>query len=142
MGSLLPVAPGEARGQAAGEQPEEGGGKEINKMTPEDRQRVYLEEKARLEIRQKLQRESQGKTIGCALLAILGILVILFMAGSVIEENSTTKFNALTPDQQRAETLRNCASLERGWEFKIYSELTPQERRLKASCEYYESGGK
>lgn len=120
----------------------------MNELTPEDRRRIYLEERVRLEIRQNLQQQNPGKKanlgsfLGLALLGILGLLVILFVAGSVMEDNSATKFNALTPDQKHAETLRNCASLRRGWEFKTYSELTPQERQLKASCEYYESGGK
>ena len=52
-------------------------------LTPEERQKIYLEEKARLEVRRELggQKTSAGKIIGYVILGVLGLLVVLFIYG-------------------------------------------------------------
>ena len=51
-----------------------------------------------------------------------------------MEQSREAKFNSLTPEQRHAETLRNCASLLKSWEFKTYSELSVAERQMQAAC--------
>jgi hypothetical protein len=105
-------------------------------LTPEERQRIYLEEKARLEVRRELegQKTSAGKVFGYAVLAVLGLLVLLFIAGSAMQQSKDAEFSKLTPAERHAKTLENCASLLKSWEFKTYSELSVTERQIKAAC--------
>lgn len=42
---------------------------------------------------------------------------------------------ALTPEQQRGGRVQTCIKLEQEWAFKLYSELTPEERRIKLTCD-------
>ena len=108
-------------------------------LTPEERQQIYLEEKSRLEAHDQPDAESKqtgaGSILGRIALGIIALLVVLWIIGNAMEQNEDTRFNALSPEQQHAETVRNCAELERGWAFKLYSELTPEERRIKLSCD-------
>ena len=108
-------------------------------MTPEERQRIYLEEKARLEARQTLAAENKktgcGSTIGIVVLGVVALLVVLAIIGSMIQQSESAKFNALTPEQKHAQTVQNCVEIEKGWAFKTYSELTPEERKVKFSCD-------
>lgn len=108
-------------------------------LTPEERQRIYFEEKARLEARQTLEAENKktgcGSTIGIVLLSVVALLVVLTIIGAMMEQSDSAKFNALTPEQKHAKTVQNCVELERGWAFKTYSELTPEERKIKFSCD-------
>ena len=112
-------------------------------LTPEERQRIYEEEKARMEIQQELQEQNKGtgrgSLLGYVFLGIFALCFILVVIGSMAERADSQRFDALSPEQKRAQTLRNCASLEADWAFKTYSELTQLERKMKASCEYYES---
>src|ERR1035438_9172901 len=112
-------------------------------LTPEERQRIYEEEKARMEIQQELQEQNKGtgrgSLLGYVFLGIFALCFILVVIGSMTERADSQRFDALSPEQKRAQTLRNCASLEADWAFKTYSELTQLERKMKASCEYYES---
>jgi hypothetical protein len=105
-------------------------------LTPEERQKIYLEEKARLEVRRELegQKTSAGKIIGYVILGVLGLLVVLFIIGSAMEQSSDTAFKNLTLAQRHAKTLQNCAELLKSWEFKTYSELSVTERRMQAAC--------
>jgi len=58
-------------------------------LTPEERQKVYLEERARLEVRQELQTQgkktSAGKVVGQVVLVVVGVVVLMIVLGSVIE---------------------------------------------------------
>jgi hypothetical protein len=105
-------------------------------LTPEERQRIYLEEKARLEIRHELEgkKTSAGKVIGYIVLSIIGLFVVLLVIGSMMEESDTAAFNKLTPAQRHAKTLENCASLLKSYEFKTYSELSVTDRQAQAAC--------
>ena len=106
-------------------------------LTPEERQKIYLEEKARLEVRRELLEESKtstGKVFGYIILGICGLLILLFIAGSAMEKMKDDQFANLTPQQRHAKTLENCTELMKSWEFKTYSELSVEERRMKAAC--------
>lgn len=63
----------------------------MNELTPEERQKIYAEEKARLEIRQEIQGKKRGigSVLGFVALAILALLVLLFVAGSTLEDTRT-----------------------------------------------------
>lgn len=64
----------------------------------------------------------------------IALLIVLAGIGSIMQEHERAEFNKLTPEQQQAETLKNCVDLLRSWEFKTYSELSITERRMKAAC--------
>jgi hypothetical protein len=105
-------------------------------LTPEERQKIYLEEKARVEVRRELegQRTGAGKIIGYIILGAFGFVVLLWIIGRGIMESDDAKFRALTPEQRHQETLRNCADIVKSFEFKTYSEMSEYERRMNASC--------
>ena len=105
-------------------------------LTPEERQRIYLEEKARLEVRHELEgkKTSVGKVIGILVLCGFALLVVMFIIGSVVPQSEEDAFKKLTPEQRHQKTLENCASLMRTWAFKLDSELSVTERQMKVSC--------
>jgi cytoskeletal protein RodZ len=105
-------------------------------LTPEERQKIYLEEKARLEARRQLEgnKTSAGKVIGYIVLGVLGLLVILFVIGSAMQQSEDAAFKKLTPEQRHAQTLQNCAKLLKSFEYNTYSELSVTEREAKAAC--------
>lgn len=111
-------------------------------LTPEERQKIYLEEKARLEVRTELQQQKKGLGIGSFLglsaLGVIAFILFLLMIGSSMDSDSSAKFRALTPTQQHAKTLETCAKLRRSWAFKTYSELTQEQRQALYSCGVYE----
>jgi hypothetical protein len=106
-------------------------------LTPEERQRIYLEEKARLEIRRELEgkKTSVGKIIGSIMLCGFGFLALMWIIGSFSQQSETDAFQKLTPQQRHQKTLENCADLLKSMQFKTYSELTILERQTKAACE-------
>lgn len=63
------------------------------------------------------------------------------MVGAMMNDADTARFNALTPEEKRAKTVKNCIEIEQGFAFKLYSELTPEERRMKASCDVWIATG-
>lgn len=52
-------------------------------LTPEDHQRIYLEEKARIEARQELQRERKMGIGGILLWTVFGILGVVLVMGII-----------------------------------------------------------
>ena len=58
-------------------------------LTPEERQRIYLEEKARLETRQKIEGEKTGagKVLGIIALSTFGALAVLMIAVPALEHS-------------------------------------------------------
>jgi hypothetical protein len=61
-------------------------------LSPEERHKIFLEEKARLEIRQELEgpKTGAGKIIGFVFLGLLGLVVVLAIAGkltNVVDES-------------------------------------------------------
>ncbi|HUA19519.1 MAG TPA: hypothetical protein VMB25_12300 [Bryobacteraceae bacterium] len=76
-------------------------------LTPEERQRIYLEEKVRLEARRDIEskRITPGKFIGYALLVILGLFIVAWIAGSLEE-------SAKTPEQRAKERAETCIQAE------------------------------
>jgi hypothetical protein len=106
-------------------------------LTPEERQKIYLEEKARLEVRRELLESTKtnaGKVFGYIILGICGLLILLLIAGGAMQQLKDEQFAKLTPEQSHAKTLENCAYLMKSWEFKTYNELSVEERRMKAAC--------
>jgi hypothetical protein len=105
-------------------------------LTLEERQRIYQEEKARLEARRELEgkKTSIGKVIGIIVLCVIGLLVVMFMIGSGIEQSDADAFKRLTPEQRHRKTLENCADMVKSMEFKTYTELSVTERQMKAAC--------
>ena len=65
------------------------------------------------------------RSIVVSLIAAILLLAIL----SVIGDRNRT------PEQQHADSVQSCIELEQGWAFKLYSELTPEERRIKFTCD-------
>jgi len=59
-----------------------------------------------------------------------------------MQRDHEAEFNALTPEQQHERTVSSCMELERDWAFKLYSELTPEERRAKFTCDVILSSDK
>ena len=84
-------------------------------LTPEERQKIYLEEKARLEVRQQLEgkKTGVGKVIGIIVLCGFGLLILLMIIGSLMEQSQDAEFSKLTPAQRHAKTLENCTELLR-----------------------------
>jgi hypothetical protein len=103
-------------------------------LSPERRQQIYAEEQARLEAQQEL-RAGRTSTIGRVFLWIFGILVALFIFGSFLSERDDQAWRRLTPAQQRDQALKDCAFILKHYEYRLYSELSPEERQVKASCE-------
>lgn len=95
-------------------------------LTPEERQRILAEEKARLEIRRELEgkKTSVGKILGIIVLFGFGIIVLLMIIGYTLQENEDEAFRKLTPEQRHQKNLKNCASLLKSLEFKTYNELS------------------
>jgi hypothetical protein len=106
-------------------------------LTPEQRQQIYLEEKARIEFRRQFEPKKIGfgKIIGYVVLGGIGLLVVLWMIGSAMENSQDAAFKKLPPEQRHQETLQNCVSLLKSYEFQTYSELSVTDRRMKATCE-------
>ena len=77
-------------------------------LTPEERQKIYLEEKARLEFRRELepQKIGFGKIIGYVVLGGIGLLVVLWMIGSAMQQSETA---SNTPTQTDAVQTGNPA---------------------------------
>lgn len=67
------------------------------------------------------------RSIMVSLIAAILLLVILAVFGG--------RERALTPEQRHAERVQTCIELERAWAFKLYSELTPEERQVKFGCD-------
>ena len=60
-------------------------------LTPEERQRIYEEEKARIEARESITSERRHKApswtaVGCGV--VLGLFALLWVIGTVLETNS------------------------------------------------------
>jgi len=106
-------------------------------LTPQERQKIYLDEKARLEVRRELagRKIGAGKLIGYVVPGGIGLLVVMFMIGSAIDQSQDAAFKRLTPEERHQETLKTCASLLRSFQYQTYSELSVRERQGKAECE-------
>ena len=74
-------------------------------LTPEERQRIYLEEKARLEAREQLLQETtqKPKKSSRLLLWILGAFFFSIVVANLAENQTKTKLSAKTPAQLDAE---------------------------------------
>jgi hypothetical protein len=109
-------------------------------LTAEERRRIYLEEKARFEVRRELEGKetSAGKIIGWILLSGLGLLIAMIIFGTIIGDNEKSKSDAawrkLTPAQQDQKASEACGDFLVSVRFKTYSELSIEERKMKASC--------
>src|ERR1035441_964804 len=69
-------------------------------LTPEERQRIYLEEKARLEAQSQIKAETSQKTgsgIGIGLAVIIGVGVLLWIIGSSSNSSETSTSNSPPP---------------------------------------------
>ena len=106
-------------------------------LTPEERHRIYQDEKARLEVRRELEgrKTSVGKVIGIVVLCGIGFLVVLFIFGNAMEQSQDAAFEKLTPEQRHTKTLENCGSILKSMEFKTYSELSVTERQMTSACD-------
>ncbi len=105
-------------------------------LTPEERQKIYLEEKARWEVRREFEgpKINIGKVVMYVFFGGLALLVVLLILGSEMEQSHETAWNNLTTEQRHAKTLENCATFIKSMEFKTYSELSVEERKMKAAC--------
>lgn len=74
-------------------------------LTPEERQRIYLEEKARLEAREQLLQEAtqKPKKSSRLFLWILGMICFPILFAKLIASPTQTKLSAKTPAQLEAE---------------------------------------
>ena len=68
-------------------------------LTLEERQRIYLEEKARLEVCRELEgkKTSAGKVIGLIAPCGIGLLAVLFIIGSLAESSDDGAWKILRP---------------------------------------------
>jgi hypothetical protein len=89
-------------------------------FTPEERARIYLEEKARLDCRKEFQQESStrkpslfGKFVGL----IVTICVVVTMMGALLHGSASNeekvRYDSFTPNQKRAEHATLCGQLEK-----------------------------
>jgi hypothetical protein len=106
-------------------------------LSPEERQRIYLEEKARHEIRHEIEgkKTSFGKVIGISVLCVIALLILLAVIGSSMEESQSAAWQKLSPEQQHQKARDACAEFAKDMQYKLYSEYTQDERKMKASCE-------
>ena len=60
-------------------------------LTPEERQRIYLEEQARIEARHRIEskRVTPGKVIGWVALGLVGLLFLFFVVGTLADRKDT-----------------------------------------------------
>jgi hypothetical protein len=76
-------------------------------LTPEERQKIYLEEKTRLEIQRQVQSQQKetgaGTVAGRTIFGILGLVVLLVVINSIIGNSDTGKSpSASTPNTGNA----------------------------------------
>jgi hypothetical protein len=111
-------------------------------LTPEERQRIYEEEKARLDAQRQIKGErSPASYAGIPCAVILGIVLLLMVIGFILNQEDHEKWQQLTPEQKDAQTLKSCLDFERDVQFKTYSELSEDERRMKYTCDVFISTG-
>jgi hypothetical protein len=72
-------------------------------LTPEERQRIYLEEQARIEARRQIEskRVTPGKVVGLVALGLVGLLFLLFVFGLIIDAGKT-------PEERAHDELEAC----------------------------------
>jgi len=92
-------------------------------MTNEDLNRIYQEERARAAARRKIA----GPTI-------FAVLVFLFVAGLFIEQADRIADAKRSPSERQADHEANCKAFREAWKYKLYSELSTEERQILASC--------
>jgi hypothetical protein len=82
-------------------------------LTPEERQKIYLEEKTRLEVRQELQ--TQGKKTGAGtvmwrvILGVVGVVVLMVLFGSIVENSNTGPSNSTSAANTAVQSTGNVA---------------------------------
>jgi len=103
-------------------------------MTNEDLNRIYQEEKVRAAARRKIAGPSLGRIVGMTLLSIFGVLVLLFIAGLFIEQADRNADAKRSPSERQADHEANCKAFREAWKYKLYSELSTEERQILASC--------
>jgi hypothetical protein len=66
----------------------------VSDLTPEERQRIYLEEKARLEVRLELEgkKTSAGKILGIVVPCGFGLLAVMWIIGSFLQQSEADAF--------------------------------------------------
>jgi len=109
----------------------------MSDLSPDERQRIYLEEKARHEIRQEMEgtKTSFGKVIGITVFGVIALVILLAVIGSSMEESRSAAWQKLSPEQQHQQARDACAEFAKDMQYKLYSEYTQDERKMKASCE-------
>jgi hypothetical protein len=82
-------------------------------LSPEERQKIYLEEKARLEVRHELQAQtkktSTGTVIGLSILGLLGFVVLIVVIGSVAENSNQGTSTGISPPTRAIQNTGNPA---------------------------------
>lgn len=68
-------------------------------LTPEERRRIYEEERTRIEARQQLEKKKAGR-IGC--FGMIGVLLVFIFVVAVIGSLSGTKSQQVTPNEPTA----------------------------------------
>lgn len=106
-------------------------------LTPEERERIYLEEKARLEARSELQAKKGGcgNIALVVILCIVGLFVVVMIIGNMEEQREHAEWQKLTPEERHQKTMKNCANFLLSIAYKTYSELSTSERKIKDACE-------
>jgi len=81
-------------------------------LTPEERQRIYEEEKVRIEARDRIKAERRGKAFGCTGIGcavVLGVFALFWILGSMSEASKT-------PEQRAKEEVDSCVQT---WQLKL-----------------------
>jgi hypothetical protein len=116
-------------------------------LSPEDRQRIYEEEKARIEARTEIeaqqpkppsimQQAGRGLKFGC--LIIIGGVVLLFAVGSLIEDSDshhTTSSAPSTPMSSEEALKRGCQVVRVQYGSKPISELSVDDLQKIKLCQ-------
>lgn len=108
-------------------------------LTPEERQRIYEEEKARFEAQAELKKEQREKTtsrwlIGCA--SIIGIVIVLIAIGSMASNTATnTTATPETPLTDTEKIQRGCRVIKFTLGDKPISELSMEDLQKIQLCQ-------
>jgi len=92
-------------------------------LTPEERQRIYAEEKARLETRRELESEKRKSKLGTIGVWILWVVVGLLALGIFGMMRQQARLDSLTPEQRRVAKTQSCLTvLTSAWDRYEYTD--------------------
>jgi hypothetical protein len=73
---------------------------------------------------------------GTVLLVLLAIFAALAIIGGLMNSSEEKSENALTPEQKKALDVKVCSQFYMRTAFKLYAELSEDDRKMKFWCDY------